>query len=175
MQVNFHTTLNGDSIISLIYHKVLEAEWTEAAKALRPVLAAAAPSAQGHLPHIIGRSRGQKVCLDQDFVVEKLTVSGKQYIYRQYEVRRGVWEGVFHTPLIVTYLQLLTASIINLARSQGSFSQPNAGVCEKMLEWAVDVTKGSEDHDLLELYCGNGNFTIPLSQNFRRVVATEVP
>ena len=43
-----------------------------------------------------------------------------------------------------------------------------------MLEWAVDVTKGSEDHDLLELYCGNGNFTIPLSQNFRRVVATEV-
>jgi len=27
---------------------------------------------------------------------------------------------------------------------------------------------------LLELYCGNGNFTIPLASNFRRVVATEV-
>lgn len=25
-----------------------------------------------------------------------------------------------------------------------------------------------------ELYCGNGNFTIPLASNFRRVVATEV-
>jgi len=28
--------------------------------------------------------------------------------------------------------------------------------------------------DLLELYCGNGNFTVPLAANFRRVVATEV-
>lgn len=27
---------------------------------------------------------------------------------------------------------------------------------------------------MLELYCGNGNFTIPLSQSFRRVVATEL-
>lgn len=27
---------------------------------------------------------------------------------------------------------------------------------------------------LAELYCGNGNFTIPLAANFRRVVATEV-
>jgi len=27
---------------------------------------------------------------------------------------------------------------------------------------------------MLELYCGNGNFTIPLSTKFRRVVATEV-
>ena len=28
--------------------------------------------------------------------------------------------------------------------------------------------------DLLELYCGNGNFTLPLSRLFRQVLATEV-
>lgn len=53
------------------------------------------------------------------------------------------------------------------------FSQPNGGVCQQMLSWAVDVTKGSSG-DLLELYCGNGNFTLPLAQNFKQVVATEV-
>jgi len=48
------------------------------------------------------------------------------------------------------------------------FSQPNGGVCQQMLSWAVDVTKGSSG-DLLELYCGNGNFTLPLAQNFKQV------
>jgi tRNA (uracil-5-)-methyltransferase len=28
--------------------------------------------------------------------------------------------------------------------------------------------------DLLELYCGNGNFTLPLSRHFEKVLATEV-
>ncbi|WIA33205.1 hypothetical protein OEZ86_006351 [Tetradesmus obliquus] len=56
---------------------------------------------------------------------------------------------------------------------EGAFSQPNGGVCQHMLNWAVESTKGSSG-DLLELYCGNGNFTIPLAQNFKQVVATEV-
>lgn len=54
-----------------------------------------------------------------------------------------------------------------------SFTQPNAGVCQSMLTWAVENSKNF-DGDLLELYCGNGNFTLPLSQNFSKVLATEV-
>lgn len=50
---------------------------------------------------------------------------------------------------------------------EGSFSQPNGRVCCKMLEWAQKVTSGSTSGDLLELYCGNGNFTIALAENFR--------
>ncbi|OOF85941.1 tRNA (uridine(54)-C5)-methyltransferase TrmA [Rodentibacter ratti] len=56
---------------------------------------------------------------------------------------------------------------------ENSFTQPNAVVNCKMLEWAVDCTKESEG-DLLELYCGNGNFSIALAQNFRKVLATEI-
>lgn len=37
----------------------------------------------------------------------------------------------------------------------------------------LQVTRDSPG-DLLELYCGNGNFTIPMAQNFKQVVATEV-
>ena len=43
----------------------------------------------------------------------------------------------------------------------------------KMLEWACNAAQQS-DKDLLELYCGNGNFTLPLSTRFRRALATEL-
>lgn len=56
---------------------------------------------------------------------------------------------------------------------ESSFTQPNAFICQKMLNWAKAKTQGIGG-DLLELYCGNGNFTLPLSRNFRRVIATEI-
>ena len=55
---------------------------------------------------------------------------------------------------------------------ENSFSQPNATVCQHMLDWAT--AQAGSRADLLELYCGNGNFTLPLSRRFRRVLATEV-
>lgn len=56
---------------------------------------------------------------------------------------------------------------------ENSFTQPNAIVNCKMLQWAQDCTQNSQG-DLLELYCGNGNFSIALAQNFRKVLATEI-
>ena len=56
---------------------------------------------------------------------------------------------------------------------ENSFTQPNAAMNVQMLEWALDVTRGSQG-DLLELYCGNGNFSLALARNFRRVLATEI-
>lgn len=56
---------------------------------------------------------------------------------------------------------------------ENSFTQPNGTVAEKMLEWAVTHTQDSTG-DLLELYCGNGNFSVALAQNFNRVLATEL-
>lgn len=53
------------------------------------------------------------------------------------------------------------------------FTQPNAFMCERMLNWAVDKSKDLGG-DLLELYCGNGNFTLPLARNFNKVLATEI-
>lgn len=56
---------------------------------------------------------------------------------------------------------------------ENSFTQPNAKMNIQMLEWARACTKDSEG-DLLELYCGNGNFSIALAENFRKVLATEI-
>ncbi|VUC91293.1 tRNA (uracil-5)-methyltransferase [Salmonella sp. NCTC 11881] len=56
---------------------------------------------------------------------------------------------------------------------ENSFTQPNAAMNIQMLEWALEVTKDSKG-DLLELYCGNGNFSLALARNFNRVLATEI-
>ncbi|BAF69816.1 tRNA (uridine(54)-C5)-methyltransferase TrmA [Nitratiruptor sp. SB155-2] len=56
---------------------------------------------------------------------------------------------------------------------EGSFTQPNPYVNIKMIEWAGRIAKDLQG-DLLELYCGAGNFTLPLSRYFEKVLATEV-
>jgi len=56
---------------------------------------------------------------------------------------------------------------------ENSFTQPNPRVNEKMISWAM--AKFDEiDGDLLELYCGAGNFTIPFATKFNKVLATEI-
>ncbi|RYY02999.1 MAG: tRNA (uridine(54)-C5)-methyltransferase TrmA [Gammaproteobacteria bacterium] len=129
-QIDFLTTLSGQALISLIYHRKLDEEWILVARELQTKLNI----------FVIGRSKGQKIVVEQDFVIEQLTVGNKQFHYQQIE---------------------------------SGFTQPNARVCEKMLTWAVDKSQGWSG-DLIELYCGNGNFTLPLSQNFKRVLATEL-
>ena len=56
---------------------------------------------------------------------------------------------------------------------ENSFTQPNPRVNEKMVGWALEQFKGIKG-DLLELYCGAGNFTIPFATQFEKVLATEV-
>lgn len=134
-QVDFLSTLSGEVLVSLLYHRQLDEEWTKHAKALKQRL-----NDEGFNLNIIGRARKMKIVLDRDYVIEKLDVNGKPYVYQQVE---------------------------------NSFTQPNGKVAEKMLEWAVDCTQESSG-DLLELYCGNGNFSLALAQNFDRVLATEL-
>ncbi len=56
---------------------------------------------------------------------------------------------------------------------ENSFTQPNARVNEQMISWALEKFANSYG-DLLELYCGAGNFTIPFAKKFDKVLATEI-
>ncbi len=69
---------------------------------------------------------------------------------------------------------------LRMRQNDTCFSQPNAYSNREMLGWArrnfrsnLQGGKG-EQSDLLELYCGIGNFTCALAPGFRRVLATEV-
>lgn len=139
-QANFHTTLSGEAMVTLVYRQPIPATWEEAAKQLRVALAKAPDSKQEQVT-VIARSRKRKLELDCSHVTEVMALDDNSYTFRQVE---------------------------------GAFSQPNGDICRKMLSWGRRVTAGSGSHDLLELYCGNANFTVPLAPNFRKVIATEV-
>ena len=134
-QLDYLTTLSGEAVITLIYHRPLDEEWRAAAAELRDDL-----RKQGFNVDLIGRATKTKICLDRDYADERLEVAGREMIYRQIE---------------------------------NSFTQPNAAVNIRMLEWALSATEGAQG-DLLELYCGNGNFSLALARNFNRVLATEI-
>jgi tRNA (uracil-5-)-methyltransferase len=129
-QVEFLTTLSGEALVTMIYHKALDEHWQQLAEQLQQQLNI----------NIIGRSKKQRLVLNTDFVTEQLQVNGQRYDFQQVE---------------------------------NSFTQPNATVNQKMLSWALENSK-TQGGDLLELYCGNGNFTVVLAQNFSRVLATEI-
>lgn len=59
-------------------------------------------------------------------------------------------------------------------RSEGRFSQPNAYINPLMINFVKDAIKSHKKEDLLELYCGEGNFCVSLASEFRSVLATEV-
>lgn len=128
--IEFLSGLSQELLVTLIYHKKLDEEWQEVAQTLASKLGI----------KIIGRSRGQKVVLNEDFIIEKLPIHNQTFSFK-------------HT--------------------EASFTQPNPKVNIKMIEWAIEHSK-SFGGDLLELYCGAGNFTLPLAQNFGKVLATEI-
>ncbi len=57
---------------------------------------------------------------------------------------------------------------------ESGFTQPNPTVNVKMIEWAIKQAKKVGHGDFLESYCGLGNFTLPLSHYFDKVLATEI-
>lgn len=57
---------------------------------------------------------------------------------------------------------------------ESSFFQANLQLNQLMQTWLVKEVGDMSERDLLEIYCGNGNFTLPAASSFRRVLATEM-
>lgn len=133
-QIDYLSSLSGQIVVTLVYHKALDERWRLEMEKIRDQLR------RSYKIDIIGRAKKLKVMLDKDYLIEELPVNERTYLFKQIE---------------------------------NSFTQPNAGVNSKMIEWALDVTRNSQG-DLLELYCGLGNFSLPMAQNFNKVLATEI-
>ncbi len=62
---------------------------------------------------------------------------------------------------------------LDLAYRPGDFIQVNAGVNEAMVAQALDWLKPTSEERVLDLFCGLGNFALPLARTVREVVAVE--
>ncbi|MDG0991312.1 MAG: tRNA (uridine(54)-C5)-methyltransferase TrmA [Luminiphilus sp.] len=129
-QVEFLSTLTGDMLVTLIYHRALDTFWEDEANLLAERLNI----------KLIGRSRKQKKVLGAESVQEVLRVNNRPFYFKQ---------------------------------PDQAFTQPNGCVNQCMIEWADSACENLSG-DLLELYCGIGNFSLPLAHHFGRVLATEV-
>lgn len=128
--VDFLSSQSGEIVVSLLYHRPLDSAWRDVATRIADDLGI----------YIIGRSRGQKVVIKQDYVTELLNVNGTEFRFNYIE---------------------------------NSFTQPNSKVNEQMIAWVLKNLSDIQG-DLLELYCGAGNFTIPFAKKFAKVLATEI-
>ncbi|WP_072682358.1 tRNA (uridine(54)-C5)-methyltransferase TrmA [Arcobacter sp. LA11] len=128
--IEFLNSTTNDMLVTLIYHRKLEDNWNIEASKIQEELNI----------KIIGRSRKQKVILENDYIDEILEINDNPFYFRYKE---------------------------------GGFTQPNSNVNIKMIEWVLNNIEKT-DNDLCELYCGGGNFTIPLSKKFNKVLATEI-
>ncbi|MCC2618251.1 tRNA (uridine(54)-C5)-methyltransferase TrmA [Aestuariibacter halophilus] len=133
-QIDYLSTLSGEIVVSLLYHRPLDEQWQQAISGILAELR------RDYRIDIIGRARKQKIIIDRDYVIEQLPVGDKTFTFKHIE---------------------------------NSFTQPNAGVNQHMIGWALDVTRNIGG-DLLELYCGLGNFSLPMGDNFDKVIATEI-
>jgi len=98
---------------------------------------------------IIGRSRGVRIVCGRDHVVERMVLSdGREFAWKQVE---------------------------------GAFSNPNGHICKSTIEWICELVQSkinrgssSSNKSLLDLYCGNGNYTVPLSKFYKNVLSVEL-
>lgn len=141
-QIDYLSTSTNQLVISLLYHKQLDDDWSIEANNLRNKLSHELrnKSATLSVVNIIGRARKQKRVIGNDYAEESLCINTQTYSFKQIE---------------------------------NSFTQPNASINVNMIEWVIKHASDPK-HDLLELYCGAGNFSIPLSQHFKQVLATEI-
>ena len=128
-------TNSNSLLLTLIYHRNIGEEWLVNAKNLRDMLHEVLDCEI----NIIGRSRGVKLVLDSDVVLEKLSIHGREYVYYYKDT---------------------------------CFTQPNIEINKQIIEWVLKNVESKGD--LLEIYCGCGNFTFPLTSKFNKVFATEI-
>lgn len=108
--------------------------------------------------------------LDEDWQVKATQIATELGIYI---IGRSRKQKVVIGQDYITESLNINDEIYKFKYIENSFTQPNSTVNEQMIEWALN-NSSSFGGDLLELYCGAGNFTIPFAKKFEKVLATEI-
>lgn len=143
--VHFLSPQSGDMLVTLIYAEAvpLDERWCDAAHALKAALG---------VPALLGRTKGQTVCLEREHVEEVYALKdGRRLKYRQ-------MEGSFSNPSATMCEHTLGFLCEAATEAAAAYAAAHAGRAPA----------------LLELYCGNGNHTVALGRHFSRVLAVEI-
>ncbi|TCK08849.1 23S rRNA (uracil(1939)-C(5))-methyltransferase RlmD [Marinobacterium mangrovicola] len=106
--------------------------------------------------------------VQSEAIVQACSEQGFQFYI---ENNKGQIERVSSTAVQLSYQ--LPAQNINLSFAPGDFLQVNASINQKMVERALEWLSPTENDRVLDLFCGLGNFTLPLATKAARVVGVE--
>lgn len=114
----------------------------------------------------------KQLCEEWIIEAEKLVVTLSSIAKINIIGRARKQKVILHKDYLMEHLKVGN-NTYHYQQVENSFTQPNASINEKMLLWAQQATVNASG-DLIELYCGNGNFSIALAENFDRVLGTEI-
>ncbi|HEX5711076.1 MAG TPA: tRNA (uridine(54)-C5)-methyltransferase TrmA [Sulfuricurvum sp.] len=150
------------------------------AKVMQPLLSEIKEREMGHKLFgidFLTSSRGEVLAsliyhkaLDEQWSIKAKEIEAKLGIYL---IGRSRKQKIVLSQDYVTETLRIGERKYHYVHIENSFTQPNAPVNEKMVSWSLEQVE-SVGGDLLELYCGAGNFTIPFASKFDRVLATEI-
>ena len=168
-------------LATLLYHKRLGKREQEAICELADKLGI----------RVMARARGQKLLSGELSLTDELCVDGRVYKFRFGEnafiqPNRGVNEKMIAWArscmdfgkegmgeVCAAQNSAAQNSIAENSAEQNSSHEQSAAQNSSCEKHAVRP-ESSGARDLLELYCGHGNFTIPLAAKFNRVLASEI-
>lgn len=140
--IHYLSTLSGELLISFIYSNPLPSDWCERMTGLRDCLKSLNFC---HSIDFIGRSKGQKIVMDKNFVKETLVLSSElQFSYFQVD------DG-FSNPNGAVNGRALSWICTSLEYAKHDYMKNHS----------------SSPFNILEMYCGNGNHTVALSSECR--------
>jgi len=208
--VNYLSTLSHELVITLIYNAEMPAHWGAAAALLReellrvltlspvpasaPVPSPGVPAASLRQLSVIGRSRGSKMVVGRDWVLEELPKPIPLPVPLPPALQEPDPAAATGVTPADTVAHASAAGVLRYRQVDDGFSNPNSVVNLRALAWlcsvagqitegagagagveaGADAEAGAGGVDLLEMYCGNGNHTVALAGYFHRVLAVEL-
>jgi 23S rRNA (uracil1939-C5)-methyltransferase len=104
---------------------------------------------------------------------ERLSMFGQQHDFQIYLQPKGPDSVQLLWPDKATLRYYLPAQDVTLAFLPNDFTQVNTPINRDMVSRAIDLLEPVATDRVLELFCGLGNFSLPLAKRAGRIVAVE--
>ncbi|GMR07114.1 MAG: 23S rRNA (uracil(1939)-C(5))-methyltransferase RlmD [Gammaproteobacteria bacterium] len=95
---------------------------------------------------------------------DRLTEFGKQFDFQIYQQPGGPESITLIWPEEATLSYRLDAYDVELFFKPGDFTQVNSMINESMVRQAIELLSLQSDDTVLDLFCGIGNFTLPMAR-----------
>lgn len=180
---NFAKPKKRAALFSLIYHRDITANavdsinsieskkssWEQNAEKIKDELESKTALKVG----LIGKSKGAKITIGTDFLVECLPILESEIIYKYNEGAFRQSNFLINQKMIEWAMER-TGAILGLDSIKSDSINPVSIKKDPLNLDSIKTPKNQIRGDLLELYCGAGNFTLALARIFEKVLASEV-